>query len=65
MCELLGLCFNLPVRPDISFRGFRYREKITLMVGNSFFPDESAQIIKKKLVLNKASFRNFYLIILK
>lgn len=25
MCELLGLCFNLPVRPDIPFKGFRHR----------------------------------------
>ncbi len=25
MCELLGLCFNRPVRPEISFRGFRRR----------------------------------------
>ncbi|RKZ00432.1 MAG: hypothetical protein DRQ04_06230 [Candidatus Hydrothermota bacterium] len=23
MCELLGMSFNLPVRPSISFRGFR------------------------------------------
>ena len=25
MCELLGLNFNLPVRPSFSFRGFRHR----------------------------------------
>lgn len=25
MCELSGMSFNLPVRPNISFRGFRQR----------------------------------------
>ena len=25
MCELLGLCFNQPIRPQLSFRGFRHR----------------------------------------
>lgn len=25
MCELLGLCFNLPVGLDILFRGFHHR----------------------------------------
>ena len=43
MCELLGLCFNLPVRPDISFRGFRHRgENNPDGWGIAFFPDESA-----------------------
>ncbi|RSN77202.1 class II glutamine amidotransferase, partial [Candidatus Methanodesulfokora washburnensis] len=27
MCELLGMSFNLPVNPRISFRGFRLRGK--------------------------------------
>jgi len=27
MCELLGLCFNQPIQPKISFKGFRRRGK--------------------------------------
>ena len=27
MCELLGLAFNKPISPDLSFRGFRHRAK--------------------------------------
>lgn len=27
MCELLGLAFNKPISPGLSFRGFRHRAK--------------------------------------
>jgi glutamine amidotransferase len=50
MCELLGMVFNLPVRPNISFRGFRRRGKTNPHGwGIAFYPDESAQIIKEPI----------------
>jgi len=50
MCELLGMSFNLPVRPSISFRGFRHRgEKNPDGWGITFYPDEAAQIIKEPI----------------
>jgi len=50
MCELLAMSFNLPVRPNISFRGFRHRgESNPHGWGIAFYPDESAQIIKEPI----------------
>jgi predicted glutamine amidotransferase len=49
MCELLGLSFNLPVRPSISFRGFRLRgDKNPDGWGIGFYPDESVQVFKEQ-----------------
>lgn len=62
MCELLGLCFNLPVRPDISFRGFRHRgENNPDGWGIAFFPDESAQIIKEEISAKQSKLSKFLL----
>lgn len=48
MCELLGMSFNLPVRPNISFRGFRHGgEDNPHGWGIAFYSDESAQVIKE------------------
>jgi len=50
MCELLGMSFNLPVDPNISFRGFRYRSKKNPHGwGLAFYPDESAHVIKEPI----------------
>ncbi|MGZ7043670.1 MAG: class II glutamine amidotransferase [Methanobacterium sp.] len=50
MCELLGLCFNRAVRPNLSFKGFRIRsEENPDGWGIAFYPDISAQIIKEPL----------------
>ena len=60
MCELLGLCFNLPVDPKISFKGFRYRG-----VDNgdgwglAFYPDKSAVIIKEPINSFKSDLSQF------
>jgi len=44
MCELLGMSFNLPVRPSISFRGFRHRgEENPDGWGIAFYPDEAGR----------------------
>ncbi|HOP95088.1 MAG: class II glutamine amidotransferase [Dictyoglomaceae bacterium] len=50
MCELLGMSFNLPVTPKISFKGFRKRsEQNPDGWGIAFYPDESVQVIKEPL----------------
>ena len=50
MCELLGMSFNLPIRPKISFRGFRYRgENNPHGWGVAFYPDKSVQVIKEPI----------------
>lgn len=60
MCELLGMSFNLPVKPSISFRGFRYRgENNPHGWGIAFYPDESAQVIKEPIKAGKSSLSEF------
>lgn len=55
MCELLALSFNEPVRPDISFRGFRRRgEENPDGWGMGFFPDKSVEIIKEPIKAGKS-----------
>jgi len=50
MCELLGLCFNQPVRPRISFRAFRRRGEYNPDGwGLSFYPGKSALVLKEPL----------------
>ncbi|MEM1689123.1 MAG: class II glutamine amidotransferase [Candidatus Hadarchaeales archaeon] len=50
MCELLGMIFNQPVRPNLSFRGFRLRgEKNRDGWGIAYYPDESVQVIKEPI----------------
>jgi predicted glutamine amidotransferase len=53
MCDLLGMCFNLPVQPNFAFKNFRYKDKGILNDntggwGIAFYPDQSAQIIKEE-----------------
>lgn len=48
MCELLGLSFNQPVSPSLSFRGFRHRgERNPHGWGLAYYPDKSVQVIKE------------------
>lgn len=54
------MSFNLPVRPSISFRGFRHRGKYNPHGwGIAFYPDESAQIIKEPIAAEKSSLSQF------
>ncbi|MHA1238402.1 MAG: class II glutamine amidotransferase [Candidatus Odinarchaeia archaeon] len=50
MCELLGLCFNVAVRPKISFKAFRGRsEENPDGWGVAFYPGRSAFVLKEPL----------------
>jgi predicted glutamine amidotransferase len=60
MCELLGLSFNTPVRPNLSFKGFRLRGKSNPDGwGISFYPDKSTQIIKEPLEAEESLLSEF------
>lgn len=60
MCELLAMSFNLPIRPNISFRGFRHRsESNPDGWGIAFYPDESAQIIKEPIKAKESGLSKF------
>jgi glutamine amidotransferase len=48
MCELLGLSFNEPVSPQVSFRAFTRRSQVNPDGwGIAFYPDKAAQVIKE------------------
>ena len=52
MCELLGMCFNMPVQPKISFRAFRRRGRENPDGwGIAFYPDSgnAACVFKEPL----------------
>lgn len=60
MCELLGLSFNMPVRPNLSFKGFRLRGKANPDGwGIAFYPDKSAQVIKEPLEADESLLSQF------
>lgn len=60
MCELLGMSFNQPVRPSLSFRGFRQRgESNPHGWGIAYYPDESAQVIKEPIKASKSLLSEF------
>lgn len=62
MCELLGMSFNLPIKPSISFRGFRYRgEENPDGWGIAFYPDckKAAQVIKEPITATKSNLLEF------
>lgn len=60
MCELLGMSFNLPVRPSISFTGFRRRGKPNPHGwGLAFYPDESVQVFKEPIQATKSHLFEF------
>jgi len=48
MCELLGMSFNKPIRPEFTFRGFRRRSSDNPDGwGLAYYPDKSAQVFKE------------------
>jgi len=60
MCELLGMSFNQPVRPNISFKGFQRRGKRNPDGwGIAFYPDNAAQIFKEPLKATESALANF------
>ena len=60
MCELLGMSFNQPVRPSLSFRGFRHRgERNPDGWGIAYYPDESVQVIKEPIKASKSLLSEF------
>ncbi|MCI0503481.1 class II glutamine amidotransferase [Candidatus Micrarchaeota archaeon] len=60
MCELLGLCFSKPIRPSISFIGFRQRGEVNRHGwGVAFYPDNSAQVIKEPINAGASELSNF------
>ena len=60
MCELLGMSFNLPVKPNISFRGFRRRGEYNPHGwGIAFYPDESVQVIKEPVKAKRSHLSRF------
>jgi len=60
MCELLGLCFSRPIRPSISFVGFRRRGEVNRHGwGVAFYPDNSAQVIKEPINAGASELSNF------
>ncbi len=60
MCELLGLSFNQPVIPNLSFKGFRNRGgRNPHGWGLAYYPDESAQVIKEPKKANESLLSEF------
>ena len=62
MCELLGLNFNIPVNPKLSFSGFRLRgKKNPDGWGLGWYPDNknSLQLIKEAFNVNESSLADF------
>jgi len=60
MCELLALCFNLPVSPRISFKGFRVRGRRNPDGwGLAFYPDNSAVVFKEPLTATESRLASF------
>lgn len=60
MCELLGMSFNQPIKPTLSFRGFRHRgESNPHGWGLAFYPDKSVQVIKEPIKASGSSLSEF------
>jgi len=60
MCELLGMSFNQPVKPSLSFRGFRQRgESNPHGWGLAYYPDNSVQVIKEPIKASGSSLSEF------
>jgi predicted glutamine amidotransferase len=60
MCELLGLCFNQPVRPEVSFRGFRRRAQDNPDGwGIARFEGPACQVFKEPLQADKSALAEF------
>ncbi len=62
MCELLAMSFNVPVKPEISFRGFRHRGRRNPHGwGLGFYPDggRAAQVIKEPCEAGRSALAGF------
>ncbi|MBV6480067.1 MAG: putative glutamine amidotransferase YafJ [Ignavibacteria bacterium] len=60
MCEILGISFNEPVRPNISLKGFRQKSKRNPDGwGFAYFPDKSVQVFKEPLEADKSFLSEF------
>lgn len=60
MCELMGMSFNKPVRPALTFRGFRQRSNYNPDGwGIAFYPDEAVQVIKEPIKGNQSILSKF------
>lgn len=60
VCEILAMSFNLPIKPKISFKGFRYRgKKNPNGWGIAFYPDKSAQVMKEPVEVGKSPLAKF------
>jgi predicted glutamine amidotransferase len=60
MCQLLGLAFNLPVAPSLSFRGFRHKAEANPHGwGLAAFPDGSAIIFKEPVHAGESRLAEF------
>ena len=60
MCKLLGMCLNLLVKPDISFRESHHRvEHNPDGWGITFYPDEFAQVIKEEISAKQSDLSKF------
>lgn len=60
MCDLMGMSFNLAVRPSISFRGFQKKgEHNPDGWGLGFYPDEAAQVFKEPIKARKSQLSEF------
>ncbi len=60
MCELLGMSFNTPVNPDISFKAFRKRGANNPDGwGLAFYPDKSARIFKEPIIATESLLSDF------
>ena len=60
MCELLGMSFNQPVKPTLSFRGFRHGgENNPHGWGLAYYPDISVQVIKEPIKASGSSLSEF------
>jgi glutamine amidotransferase len=60
MCELLGMSFNKPVRPTLSFRGFRHRgDGNPHGWGIAYYPDKSVQVVKEPIRASESALSEF------
>ena len=60
MCELLGMSFNQPVSPTISFIGLRHRGRINPDGwGLAFYPDSCAQVFKEPTTAEESQLADF------
>ncbi len=60
MCDLIGMSFNDPVRPNFSIKGFKSKGQSNPDGwGIAYYPDESAQIIKEPMQAGQSIMSKF------